>query len=463
MEKVWPRVTKLPSTGQHTSQVSTTVDVIECIEVGNNYFKDALKEEKYQWYYCLAFLNSRGNDLPKALYWSKLALSKMKETTSHTYIHLLYLTSFLMTTTGEAQHAIDLARRARQISELVGDYLGQSQALLAEAHSQRVMGNLRCAEALTKAALRLCPSGMDEQSREHLADLHLAKTEYQRAQDLALQVMEHRTSNNTPINDTVICHLLLAEIGIETGAEKDQIRNHIEAARLQLNTFVVWPLGLIHCDRLTANLHLCQGEISAAQEFANCLLSYQHSQDANSVEMILTRLADIQYGIHSHQATWRWAIILLAHGMITKSKGAIAKALRCAGDLLVEHDEGTSLSLFSAALDTFTFMDVHRDKADCMVRIASIFERRGETRNTVNILQEAYSLYERSSQKQEMAKINMKLEGLISILEQHVPQLQRLTELSVPVGDLEKAQLEQLSGIEDGDVVSGYQVEGVLV
>jgi hypothetical protein len=193
------------------------------------------------------------------------------------------------------------------------------------------------------------------------------------------------------------------------------------------------------------------------------LLSYQHSQDAKGVERILIRLADIQYSIHSHEVTWRWAIILLALGMTTKSKGAIAKALRCAGDLLLEHDESTSLSLFSAALDTFTFMDVHRDKADCMVRMASIFERRGERRNAVNILKEASSLYERSSQKQEIAKINTKLESLMSILEQYVPQLQRLAELSVPVGDLEKAQLEELGEIEDGDVVSGYQVEGALV
>jgi hypothetical protein len=56
MEKVWPRVTKLPSTGKYgtflyemlitLSQISTTVDIMECIEVGNNYFKDAVKEDK---------------------------------------------------------------------------------------------------------------------------------------------------------------------------------------------------------------------------------------------------------------------------------------------------------------------------------------------------------------------------------------------------------------------------------
>jgi hypothetical protein len=56
MEKVWPRVKKLPSTGKHgaflyemlrtASGISTTVNVMECIEVGNNYFEGAVNEEK---------------------------------------------------------------------------------------------------------------------------------------------------------------------------------------------------------------------------------------------------------------------------------------------------------------------------------------------------------------------------------------------------------------------------------
>jgi hypothetical protein len=116
-----------------------------------------------------------------------------------------------------------------------------------------------------------------------------------------------------------------------------------------------------------------------------------------------------------------------------------------------------------AALDTFTFMDVHRDKADCMARIVSICQHHGERRNAVNILKEASSLYEWFSQKLEITKINVKLESLMSILEQQEAQLHKLVELNVPVGDLQKVQLEELGEIEDEDVVSGYQVEGVLV
>ncbi|KAJ7806510.1 hypothetical protein B0H13DRAFT_2387049 [Mycena leptocephala] len=130
--------------------------------------------------------------------------------------------------------------------------------------------------------------------------------------------------------------------------------------------------------------------------------------------------------------------------MATKSRGAILKALRYIGDLLVEDEEDTSLSLFSAALDAFTFMDVHRDRADCMVRIAAICERRGEIRNAVDLLQKARPLFEKSSQRQEISKIDLKLRSVALIVEKHETRLQRLAERNVPVGDRAEAWLEEL-------------------
>jgi tetratricopeptide (TPR) repeat protein len=472
MEKAWPTVTKLPSTGKHgaffqemirsCSSTPTAVDINECIEVGNTFFKDAVDEEKCKlssrasitltiicidhWYYILAFFNYRRNNIRQGLHWCEFALSQKQDNTSPVYCSLLELTSVLLTMSGKASGAINLARKASQISEFVGDTWGQSRAMKVECTSQFALGNLRCAGALAKAAHRLGPPEMKEACKEHLACVHLAKTEYQEAQDLLLQNMAYWTSLKTPVTDTVLRQLMLAEIAIETGGELEDISRHIEVARIQCNTFVVWPVGLIHCDRLTADLHLLQGKFSVAREFETCLLSYQQSQDAEGIELVLKRLADIQYGIHSHRTTWKWTIILLAHALATKSRGAIAKALRCIGDLLVEDDENTSLSLFSAALDAFTFMDVHRDRADCMVRIAAIFEHRGEIENAVDLLQKARPLYARSSQTQEIFKIDAKLQSVTPIVENHETRRQRLAELNVPVGDWGEARLEELEG-----------------
>jgi hypothetical protein len=90
-------------------------------------------------------------------------------------------------------------------------------------------------------------------------------------------------------------------------------------------------------------------------------------------------------------------------------------------------------------------------------------ERCGERRNAVNVLTKASSLYKKSSQKQEITKINVKLETLMSMLEHQEAQPQRLAELNAPVEDPERAQLGELGEIKDGDVGNGYQAEGVLV
>jgi tetratricopeptide (TPR) repeat protein len=186
-----------------------------------------------------------------------LALAGVQENMSYIHMRLLSLTSFVLAQTGDAPHAIEFSRRVRQISELLGDHLKEAEALVAEAQSWRFMGDLPCARALLGAALGLCPSGYGDTCKQNLANLYLVKTEYRRAQELALEVLDHITSQKPLINNTTYYHILLAVIGIETGAEPDHIRDHIEAACLQFNSSVVWPIGLILCDKLMADLHLC--------------------------------------------------------------------------------------------------------------------------------------------------------------------------------------------------------------
>jgi hypothetical protein len=86
---------------------------------------------------------------------------------------------------------------------------------------------------------------------------------------------------------------------------------------------------------------------------------------------------------------------------------------------MIDGDNDVALSLFMAALDSFTSMDIHRDRADCMVRMAAIFEQRTEIGKTVNLLQRARSLYERSSQEKEIIKIDTKLRAMATAPKSH--------------------------------------------
>jgi hypothetical protein len=63
-----------------------------------------------------------------------------------------------------------------------------------------------------------------------------------------------------------------------------------------------------------------------------------------------------------------WTTVYLAHSIKFKEKLGINKALQFLGDIfLVQADEDTAVSLFSAALEGFTYMDVHRSRAECML------------------------------------------------------------------------------------------------
>jgi hypothetical protein len=110
------------------------------------------------------------------------------------------------------------------------------------------------------------------------------------------------------------------------------------------------------------------------------------------------------------------------------------QAFRCLGQIFsVEGDDETALSLFNVALDGFTFMDIHRWRADCMVQIANILYSRGEVMKAVRLWKAARPLFERSSQMKDMIKLDAKLAEVDSaVLVEYEEKLQHLAELCVP-------------------------------
>ncbi|KAJ7256685.1 hypothetical protein C8J57DRAFT_1235550 [Mycena rebaudengoi] len=338
---------------------------------------------------------------------------------------------------------------AQHISQLIGDKHTRINALRVESECQAGVGKLLHAE-------KLCREAPEQYAlEEYLPDILLTKTEYLEAR--------------TPLLDTVECHLNLAIIAIEMGADVGVINHHLDAVRMQCTTFVVYPRGILRCDPLTSNRHLRQGNIQLArQTIEKCLTSAQKDTDADIIAHCLLFLADIQHGLSSYRETERWAVISLAFGMTTKNKVTTTKALLCIGDLLViDRDDGAALSSFMAALASFMFMDIHRARADCMVRMAAIFEWRGEIRKTVHLLERARPLYARSSQEKDMIKIDTKLRGMAAVRKDDENPLQQLAQLNFPVGDVKGTEVTELdvdsaNAERDCDMI-GEDMEGVCV
>jgi hypothetical protein len=150
----------------------------------------------------------------------------------------------------------------------------------------------------------------------------------------------------------------------------------------------------------------------------------------------LESLAAFSSDLSNVQNTIWWAGIFLALAFTSKDKLATMKAFHSLGQIFAvqKHDE-TALSLFTVALDVFTFMDVHQWRADCMVQIADICASRGEVLRAVELWKAARPLFERSSQAKDVARIEAKLATAeASILEHSERQPLQLSELNLPTG-----------------------------
>jgi hypothetical protein len=132
-----------------------------------------------------------------------------------------------------------------------------------------------------------------------------------------------------------------------------------------------------------------------------------------------------------------------------KEKLGILKALQFLGDVfLAQGKEYTAINLFTVALDGFTAMDVHRNRAECMLRLAEISKEHNDLLKAVEFWETARPLFEQSSQSKQVEYVDECLAGVgKDVLEQHRLNLARLAELNVPFATVE--DVDDLSDIKD--------------
>ncbi|KAJ7264350.1 hypothetical protein C8J57DRAFT_1624941 [Mycena rebaudengoi] len=168
--------------------------------------------------------------------------------------------------------------------------------------------------------------------------------------------------------------------------------------------------------------------------FKKFVMSSQKISSAQMVLQGLAKLSDLSTEMNCISSTLRWAGVFLSLALNCKDKLQTMQAYRCLGQIFAaKGDDETALSLFNVALDGFSFMDIHRWRADCMVRIADILNNCGETMKAVELWKAAGPLFERSSQRKDIIRIDAKSAEINSaVLAQYEAQLHRLSELHAP-------------------------------
>jgi hypothetical protein len=215
-------------------------------------------------------------------------------------------------------------------------------------------------------------------------------------------------------------------------------------------------------DHATAELCLRDGALVTANAmFKKC---FESSRDisADLALQCLLRLGSLSTGMNDTSTTLQWAGVFLCMALKCMAKLQAMQAFHCLGQIFsAKGDNGTALSLFNVALDGFTIMEVHRWRADCMARIADIFNSHGEIMRAVELWKAARPLFERSLQIRDVTWIDSKLAEVDSaVLAEYEEQVQRLSDIPVGINigeDEEEDKLAQGSDAED------KERQGVLV
>jgi tetratricopeptide (TPR) repeat protein len=285
---------------------------------------------------------------------------------------------------------------------------------------------------------------IDHRIMTQQAQIHLVKSEYHEAHNIQTQILQDCLVQITPY-DHALALLNLAELGVSINAPKEEVQCDLGAAR-KIFQKIEQVVELTMCDMVLGDLYLREGDILAAEALFKQCLTLNNSQIKS---YCLERLSDVScWGGPALISSW--TTVYLAHSIKFKAKLEINKALQFLGDIfLAQADEDTAVSLFIIALEGFTYMDVHRSRAECMLRFGDIAREHDDLCKAMEFWDAARPLFKRSLQTKQIELLNERIASVgKDVLEQQRMNLARLVEINAPTGIVEEAE-DDLSDIED--------------
>ncbi|KAJ7245231.1 hypothetical protein C8J57DRAFT_1679767 [Mycena rebaudengoi] len=414
------------------------LDVNSDIALGIHYFKSKDPLEQARWSYALGshFWEAK-SDFVGAIKYFQRAHSLAESIGYPTIISQQALISIsnILIITGKPLSALTYAKEAHQYAEHLGDIYSQAKSLYFQARCHLTLANYPHDQLLlqkTRDMLTACgqqQSSLASSILNHQAEMHLMKSEYLESHKLQVAIASscQRTSLNTTLTS-----LNIAFIDIATGTELKNIHQNLNNCRAHLKAVYGMQRKRVCliADYTAAELCLHNGDHMMANSMFKKFVTA--SQRMSVVELALqglARLSDLSTEMNNIMAALQWAGVFLSLALKCKDKRQTMQVFRCLGQIFsAEGDNETALAVFNVALDGFTFMDVHRRRADCMVRIADILNNREETRKAVGLWKAARPLFERSSQTNDIIKIDAKLAEInSSVLAEYEAQLHQLS------------------------------------
>ncbi|KAJ7434558.1 hypothetical protein FB451DRAFT_1109905 [Mycena latifolia] len=376
---------------------------------------------------------------------------------------------------GDLSGAIKNASESQRVARLAGRLYEEACGLRVEAICWQNLGIYgHCISLLDRAThvLALCGfSGGNVHTsitgRLTQAEVHRCKSEYVEARNIQIQVLRNTSVDQNP-SGHASAWLNIAQIDVEILASELDVHQSLDIAVTLFQKINV-SLGITCCETVRAALYVQLGKFQAARSlFQQCLRS-TWGNDLEAVTYCLEKLASVQQWSAVDHISSPWPMILLVHSVKSKQRLELNKALQFLGDVFQSQgDQDTARSLFTVALERFTQMDVHRSRAECMVRLGDISKQNGDQLKAAKLWETARPLFERSSQRKQLADLDAKLASLSHQQLQEIQQetLNRLSNIYAPTEHLEELSISRgpnSTGIEEENMGLDEKKARVLV
>ncbi|KAJ7895211.1 hypothetical protein B0H14DRAFT_2495863 [Mycena olivaceomarginata] len=289
-----------------------------------------------------------------------------------------------------------LEARALGIGALCSTYLGNFLQAIDSLHRGRILLGI-CG---------LAGGNLDQAMANHQGEIHLLKSEYAQARSIHSQIVATVSPDQNAYTHAMLL-LNIAHIDIICGDVMDAYHKLNQAK--EIFNKLAGSREIIYCNMTEADIELREKKFDLAKiTFQECLHSIRGTD--NEVESFcLERLANIT-AWPSSEWQFRWPVTYLGYTYKTKDNFALHKALLCLGDVFIINKDGkTAENLYILALEGFTQMDIHRSRAQCMIRLGDLASKQGHTSKAISLWQTARPLFERSLQATDVTQIDVRL------------------------------------------------------
>ncbi|KAF8214646.1 hypothetical protein K438DRAFT_1749738 [Mycena galopus ATCC 62051] len=332
------------------------------------------------------------------------------------------------------------AAAAQRLCEWSANFYEEAYAIQLGAQCNHFLGDYqKSAAQLQRATELLHRCGMSGGALHYSimgvqAEIHLLKSEYTEARKVFSQIVQSTSTEqnslaygsaplNTGLIDTII------------GGAEDKIYCNLKAAQEIARRDVRY--GIIIYDMVQVIIEFQANKFDLSQiKFQQCL-QLSCGKDMQTEHFCLEQLANI--------TAW-------------PDKLAFHKALFFLGDaFLANNDEEPASNLYQVALEGFTRMDVHRSRAQCMLRLGDLANKHGCTSEAINLWNAARPLFEQS-----VPKDVLEIDSRLATTERaHQTALGKLETLHAPIQVSKKTSELEINYSVDEDTEE-YMVPGIV-